>query len=51
MSKNNIENIADKLVKAFLKKKFISPIPTKYTKNINQANKLRKLQKVKFQNQ
>jgi len=43
MAKNNIENIADKLVKAFLKKKFISPIPTKYTKNINQANKLRKL--------
>ncbi len=43
MAKNNIENIADKLVKAFLKKKFISPIPIKYTKKIKQANKLRKL--------
>ena len=35
--------IANKLVNAFLKNKIISPIPTKFTKNINDANKFRKL--------
>ena len=38
-----IDKISNKLVKAFLFKKTIAPIPLKYTKNINQADKLRKL--------
>ena len=43
MNRQNINIIANKLVKAFLKDKFISPIPTKFTKNISNAEKLRKL--------
>jgi 2-keto-4-pentenoate hydratase len=39
----NINKISDNLVKAFLTNKIISPIPLKYSKNINLANKLRKL--------
>jgi len=39
----NLNIIANKLVSAFKKNNFISPIPIKYTKNINQANKLRKI--------
>ena len=38
-----INEISNKLVNAFLKNKLISPIPVKYTKNINEAQKLRKL--------
>ena len=38
-----IEEISNKLVNAFLKNKLIAPIPTKYVKNINEAQKLRKL--------
>ncbi len=49
MAKNNIDRIANKLVNAFLKNKLISPIPTRYTKKINQANKLRKLCESKIQ--
>jgi 2-keto-4-pentenoate hydratase len=41
--KTLIEKTSDKLVKAFLKNKVIEPIPTKFTKKINQAQKLRKL--------
>jgi len=40
---NQLEKISNKLVNAFLKNKLIQPIPTKFTKNINQAEKLRKL--------
>ena len=38
-----IEKISNKLVYAFLKNKLIAPIPNKYAKNINEAQKLRKL--------
>ena len=38
-----IERLANKLVKAFLKNKIIAPVPLKYAKNINLADKLRKL--------
>jgi len=38
-----IDKISNKLVRAFLKNKVISPVPTKYSKNINLANNLRKL--------
>ncbi len=41
MSKKNIDSIAKKLVSAFLKNKIIKPIPTLYTKKINNAQKLR----------
>ena len=41
--KTQIDKISDKLVKAFLKNKIISPIPLKYTKKIKEAQKLRKL--------
>jgi len=41
--KNEIEKISEKLVKAFLKNKIISPIPSKYTKKLVEAQKLRKL--------
>ena len=43
MNDKNIELIANKLVKAFLKNKIISPIPSRYTKKIVQAEKLKKL--------
>jgi len=43
MSVKNLNTIADNLVEAFLKNKTISPIPNKFTKNILEANKLRKL--------
>ena len=43
MSNKNINLIANKLTKAFLKSKIISPIPSRYTKKIDQAQKLRKL--------
>ena len=38
-----IEKTSDKLVNAFLKNKIISPIPTKFTKKLKEAQKLRKL--------
>ena len=41
--KNVLEKTSDRLVQAFLKNKIIAPIPLKYTKNLNQAQKLRKL--------
>ena len=43
MNSKNIELIANKLVKAFLKNKIISPIPIQYSKKITQAHKFRKL--------
>ena len=43
MKNKNIDLIANKLVRAFLKNKIISPIPSLYTKKIFQADKLRKL--------
>ena len=41
--KTLIEKTSDNLVKAFLKNKIIAPIPLKYTKKLNEAQKLRKL--------
>tara|TARA_A100001011_G_C14235027_1_gene810593 strand:- start:592 stop:1371 length:780 start_codon:yes stop_codon:yes gene_type:complete len=38
-----IDKISNKLVKAFLNNKIIAPIPLKFSKNINQAEKLRRL--------
>ena len=41
--KTLIEKTSDKLVNAFLKNKIIAPIPSKYTKKLIEAQKLRKL--------
>ena len=43
MKNKNLNLIANKLVKAFLKNKIIAPIPKKYTKKLSDAQKLRKL--------
>ena len=42
MSKS-LEQTSNKLVKAFLKNKIIAPISSRYTKKLNEAQKLRKL--------
>ena len=41
--KTLIEKTSDKLVNAFLKNKIISPIPSRFTKKLKEAQKLRKL--------
>ena len=41
--KTLIEKTSNKLIKAFLKNKIIAPIPSKFTKKIKEAQKLRKL--------
>ena len=41
--KSLIERTSDKLVRAFLKNKIIAPIPSRFCKKINEAQKLRKL--------
>jgi 2-keto-4-pentenoate hydratase len=43
MKNTNIEKVANSLVKAFIKNKIIAPIPLKYTKSMNDAEKLRRL--------
>ena len=43
MNNKDIDLVANKLVQAFLKNKIIKPIPSRYTKKIAQAQKLRKL--------
>ena len=43
MSNKNLNLIANKLVKAFLENKIIAPIPSRYTKKLPEAQKLRKL--------
>ena len=43
MKKTLIEKTADKLVNAFINGKIIAPINTKFTKKLNEAQKLRKL--------
>mgnify|MGYP001187204090 CR=1 FL=1 len=45
-----IEKLADRLVSAYKKNKLISPLPIKYTKNIKNATKLRKLCESKIKN-
>ena len=39
----NLNKYANKLVYAFLKNRIISPLPTRYTKKLSEAQKLRKL--------
>ncbi len=39
--RTSIEKISDKLVRAFLKNKIIAPIPSKFTKKLKEAQKLR----------
>ena len=41
--KNNINLIANRIVKAFLKNKIIAPIPSRYTKKMTNAHIFRKL--------
>ena len=43
MKKTLLEKTAKKLVNAFINNKIIAPIPSKFTKKINEAQKLRKL--------
>ncbi len=43
MTNKNLNKYANRLVNAFLKDKIISPLPLRYTKNLSQAQKLRKL--------
>ena len=43
MIDKNINKYANKLVNAFLNDKLITPLPTKYTKKLYAAQKLRKL--------
>jgi len=43
MTDKNLNKYADRLVKAFLKNKIISPIPSKHTRKLSEAQKLRKL--------
>ena len=43
MRKTLKDKISDKLVDAFVKNKIISPIPSKFTKKLTEANKFRKL--------
>ncbi len=50
MGNKNLNLIANKLVKAFLKNKIITPIPNKYTKKLSDAQKLRKLCESKIKN-
>jgi 2-keto-4-pentenoate hydratase len=43
MKNKNLDNIANKLVNAFLKNKIIAAIPSRYTKKLSEAQSLRKL--------
>ena len=43
MQNKKLNHIANKLVKAFLENKIITPIPTHYTKKLSEAQNLRKL--------
>tara|TARA_B100000900_G_scaffold154779_1_gene131458 strand:+ start:546 stop:1325 length:780 start_codon:yes stop_codon:yes gene_type:complete len=43
MKINSSEKLSSKLVKAFLKNKIISPLPAKFTKQLKNADKFRKL--------
>ena len=46
---NNLNKYADRIVNAFLKNKIISPLPSRYTKKITEAQKFRKLCESKIQ--
>ena len=45
----SMEKLSNQLVKAFLKNKIISPLPSRYTKKISEAQKFRKLCESKIQ--
>ena len=46
---NNLNKYVDRIVNAFLKNKIISPLPSRYTKKITEAQKFRKLCESKIQ--
>ena len=48
MNNKNLNLIVNKLAKAFLKNKLISPIPSQFTKKLSDANKFRKLCEMKI---
>ena len=48
MNNKNLNLIVNKLTKAFLKNKLISPIPSQFTKKLSEANKFRKLCEMKI---
>ena len=43
MKKSSLDKTTDKLVNAFLKNKIIAPLPLKYTKKLNDAQKIRRM--------
>ena len=43
MTNKNLNKYTNRIVDAFLKNKIISPLPTRYTKKISEAQKFRKL--------
>jgi 2-keto-4-pentenoate hydratase len=43
MQRTSLDKITDRLVNAFLKNKIIAPIPSKYTKKLSEAQKIRML--------
>ena len=43
MQRTSLDKITDRLVNAFLKNKIIAPIPSRYTKKLNEAQKIRML--------
>jgi len=51
MKKTLLEKTADKLVDAFVNNKIIAPLPTKFTKKLSEAQKLRKLCESKVKDQ
>ena len=50
MKKSLLEKTANKLVDAFINNKIIAPLPSKYTKKLSEAQKLRKLCESKISN-
>ena len=43
MKKSSLDKLTDKLVNAFIKDKIIAPLPSRYTKKLNEAQKIRKI--------
>ncbi len=41
MQRTSLDKITDRLVNAFLKNKIIAPIPSRYTKKLSEAQKIR----------
>ena len=51
MKKSSLNKLTDKLVNAFEKNKIISPLPSKYTKKLSEAQKIRKICENKVKDQ